>query len=253
MEKPGQPSPAPGRSQYRFLRRIATGGMAELYLGEVSGVGGVTKHVALKRMLPSHASDEEYLKMFLEEARLASTLQHPNIVQTYDVIQSGSELVMVMEFLEGADLQQFRRQAHAKGEVLTREQVLYVVRGVLSGLHYAHDRARPDGRNLQGIVHRDVSPQNVFLTYDGGVKLLDFGIAKSTQMSAATDSGVLKGKVLYMEQERPTAAVLKANKIDPLRLGPKEGLGLINGTQVSTALALAGVFDTWSLAHFQLR
>ncbi|MEN0063848.1 MAG: protein kinase [Myxococcota bacterium] len=191
-----------GRSQYRFLRRIATGGMAELYLGESIGVGDVTKRVALKRMLPAHAGDQEFMAMFLDEARLASTLQHPNIVQTYDVIQSGSELVMVMEFLEGADLQQFRRQAHAKGEVLTLDQVLYVVRGVLSGLHYAHDRARPDGRNLQGIVHRDVSPQNVYLTYDGGVKLLDFGIAKSTQMNAPTDSGVLKGKVLYMAPEQ---------------------------------------------------
>ncbi len=191
-----------GRSQYRFLRRIATGGMAELYLGEASGVGGVTKRVALKRMLPAHADDREFIQMFLDEARLASTLQHPNIVQTYDVIQSGSELVMVMEFLEGADLQQFRRQAHTQGQALTLDQVLYIVRGLLSGLHYAHDRARPDGRNLQGIVHRDVSPQNVFLTYDGGVKLLDFGIAKSTQMSAGTDSGVLKGKVLYMAPEQ---------------------------------------------------
>ncbi|MEM6929896.1 MAG: protein kinase, partial [Myxococcota bacterium] len=190
------------RSQYRFLRRIATGGMAELYLGESTGVGGVTKRVALKRMLPAHKGDQEFVQMFLDEARLASTLQHPNIVQTYDVIQSGTELVMVMEFLEGSDLQQFRRQAHTKGEALKLDQVLYIVRGLLSGLHYAHDRARPDGRNLQGIVHRDVSPQNVFLTYDGGVKLLDFGIAKSTQMSAGTDSGVLKGKVLYMAPEQ---------------------------------------------------
>ena len=200
---PTSPEPGPsGRSRYRFLRRIATGGMAELYLGEATGAGDVTKRVALKRMLPAHAGDREFMQMFLDEARLASTLQHPNIVQTYDVIQSGEELVMVMEFLEGADLQQFRRRAHTKGQVLTLEQVLYIVRGVLSGLHYAHDRARPDGRNLQGIVHRDVSPQNVFLTYDGGVKLLDFGIAKSTQTPSATDAGVLKGKVLYMAPEQ---------------------------------------------------
>ena len=202
MENRGQPTASPGRSQYRFLRRIATGGMAELYLGEVSGVGGVTKYVAMKRMLPAHAADEEYLKMFLEEARLASTLQHPNIVQTYDVIQSGDEYIMVMEFLEGTDLQQFRRQAQGKNVVLTVDHALYLARGVLAGLHYAHERPRIlDGRNL-GIVHRDVSPQNVFLTYDGGVKLLDFGIAKTEQSAGGTGSGVLKGKVLYMAPEQ---------------------------------------------------
>jgi len=202
MTSPSSDSSLARRSQYRYLRRIATGGMAELFLGESTGVGGVTKRVALKRMLPAHAGDQEFARMFLDEARLASTLQHPNIVQTHDVIQSGNELVMVMEYLEGADLQNFRRQAHARGQAFTLEQVLYIVRSVLAGLHYAHDRARPDGRNLQGIVHRDVSPQNIFLTYDGAVKLLDFGIAKSTQISAGTDSGVLKGKVLYMSPEQ---------------------------------------------------
>ena len=202
MDKAGHPSMSPGRSRYRFLRRIATGGMAELYLGEVSGVGGVTKRVALKRMLPAHARDEEYLKMFLEEARLASTLQHSNIVQTHDVIHSGDEYIIVMEFLEGADLQEFRRRAQAKAVVLTTQHVLYVVRGVLAGLHYAHERVRlGDGRNL-GVVHRDVSPQNVFLTYDGGVKLLDFGIAKTDTSLTGTNSGVLKGKVLYMSPEQ---------------------------------------------------
>ena len=140
--------------------------------------------------------------MFLEEARLASTLQHPNIVQTYDVIQSGDEFIMVMEFLEGTDLQQFHRAAQQQGIVLTIEHALYLVRSVLSGLHYAHERPRIlDGRNL-GIVHRDVSPQNVFLTYDGGVKLLDFGIAKTEQSSGHTGEGVLKGKVLYMAPEQ---------------------------------------------------
>lgn len=201
MEKSGQETTS-GRSRYRFLRRIATGGMAELYLGQVSGVGGVTKHVALKRMLPAHAQDADYAKMFLAEARLASTLQHPNIVQTYDVIQSGDEYVMVMEYLEGTDLQQLRRLAQAKEIPVTFDHVMYIVRGVLSGLHYAHERPRMiDGRQL-GIVHRDVSPQNIFLTYDGGVKLLDFGIARTEQASGTTGSGVLKGKVLYMAPEQ---------------------------------------------------
>ncbi|MEQ1507006.1 MAG: serine/threonine-protein kinase, partial [Myxococcota bacterium] len=188
-------------SRYRFLSRIATGGMAELYLGEASGIGGVSKRVALKRILPGHAQDKEYLEMFLEEARLASTLQHPNIVQTYDVIKSGDDYVIVMEFLEGSDLYQFRRRLRTTGHALQLQHVLYIILGVLSGLHYAHERRRNDGR-LLGIVHRDVSPQNVYLTYDGGVKLLDFGIAKAETGAHRTESGVLKGKVLYMSPEQ---------------------------------------------------
>ncbi len=190
-----------GRSQYRFVRRIATGGMAELYLGEARGVGGVTKRVALKRMLPSHAQDHEFLTMFLEEARLASTLQHPNIVQTYDVIQSGEEYLIVMEFLEGADLHRFRRRMRTQHETLTLEHTLFVIRAVLQGLHHAHDAVLPNGRT-QGIVHRDVSPQNIYLTFGGGVKLLDFGIAKSDSNLNHTESGILKGKVLYMSPEQ---------------------------------------------------
>ncbi|MEZ4241803.1 MAG: protein kinase [Myxococcota bacterium] len=188
-------------SRYRFVSRIATGGMAELYLGEATGIGGVSKRVALKRILPGHARDKEYLEMFLEEARLASTLQHPNIVQTYDVIRSGEDYVMVMEFLEGCDLYQLRRRLRASGQHLDLPHILYIALGVLSGLHYAHERRRTDGR-LLGIVHRDVSPQNVFLTYDGGVKLLDFGIAKADTGLNRTESGVLKGKVLYMSPEQ---------------------------------------------------
>lgn len=188
-------------SRYRFLSRIATGGMAELYLGEAAGIGGVTKRVALKRILPGHAQDREYLDMFLEEARLASTLQHTNIVQTYDVIRSGDEYVIVMEFLEGSDLYQFRRRLRTTGHPLLLQHVLYMALGVLSGLHYAHERRRPDGR-LLGIVHRDVSPQNIYLTYDGNVKLLDFGIAKAESGLNKTESGVLKGKVLYMSPEQ---------------------------------------------------
>ncbi|MEQ1571582.1 MAG: serine/threonine-protein kinase, partial [Myxococcota bacterium] len=188
-------------SRYRFLSRIATGGMAELYLGEATGAGGVSKRVALKRILPGHANDNEYLEMFLEEARLASTLQHPNIVQTYDVIRSGDDYVMVMEFLEGSDLYQFRRRLRTSGQPLLLPHVLYLATNVLNGLHYAHERRRPDGK-LLGIVHRDVSPQNVFLTYDGGVKLLDFGIAKAETGVHKTESGVLKGKVLYMSPEQ---------------------------------------------------
>ncbi len=183
----------------------ATGGMAELYLGEALGVAGVTKRVALKRMLPAHSATEEFLTMFLEEARLASTLQHANIVQTYDVIRSGDEYIIVMEYLEGADLQQLRRRLNTQGVSLTLEHILYIMRGVLQGLHYAHDRVRPDGRTL-GIVHRDVSPQNVFLTYDGGVKLLDFGIAKTSVSLNRTESGILKGKVLYMSPEQCAGA-----------------------------------------------
>jgi serine/threonine protein kinase len=199
-----EPPPTMKGAQYRFLWRIARGGMAELFVGEAASAGGVSRRVALKRILPKHAVDEEYLDMFMEEARLGLLLQHPNIVQTYDVVQSGDEFVIVMELLEGADLYQLKRKLRAAQKWLTLSQVLYIATSLLNALHYAHERSGTDGKPL-GIVHRDVSPQNIFLTYDGSVKLLDFGIAKTMgAQEVRTESGILKGKVRYMSPEQCT-------------------------------------------------
>lgn len=189
-----------GATRYRFQRRIAIGGMAELYLGEAVAAGGVRKQVALKQILPQYSSDAEFVEMFLTEARLASTLQHPNIVQTYDVVQVRGQYAIIMEFLEGMDLQEFRRVLAAQKQALSIAQVLHVADRALAALHYAHERKGPDGEPL-GLVHRDISPHNLFVTRDGGVKLIDFGVAKAAKHLTNTKSGVLKGKVLYMSPE----------------------------------------------------
>ncbi|MEQ1508458.1 MAG: serine/threonine-protein kinase, partial [Myxococcota bacterium] len=194
--------------RYRFVRRLATGGMAEVYVAEAIGVAGVTRRVALKRILPNHAKDAAFVTMFLNEARVASTLQHPHIVQTYDVIDDRGEYYIAMELLEGLTLLELRQRLQQRivdGRPVapTPGQALYIVDRVLAGLHYAHERTTPDDRPMN-IVHRDVSPHNVFLTHDGNVKLLDFGVAKVEALLGreATASGVVKGKVLYMAPEQ---------------------------------------------------
>lgn len=199
------PAATPGRRQghdYTVIRRIASGGMAELYVGRARGVGGAERLVALKRVLPEFARDERFVEMFLDEARINITLQHPNIVQTYDVVQDRGTYLLVMEYLEGADLRQYVRQ-HLKSrrELVPIPQVLQIGIAVLSGLHYAHERRSVEGAPLN-IVHRDISPQNIFLTYDGGIRVLDFGIAKASTATSNTETGGVKGKVRYMSPEQ---------------------------------------------------
>jgi len=188
-------------TRYSFKKRLASGGMADLFVAEALAAGGVRKQVAIKRVQPRHASDDDFVTMFLNEARLASTLQHPHIVQTYDVLQVRGEYFIIMELLEGIDLQQFLKIQPRSGVPLRTGHVLYLVERALAALHYAHERKGPDGE-LLGIAHRDVSPHNLFLTYEGGVKLLDFGIAKMQTMDAPSEGNVLKGKVLYMAPEQ---------------------------------------------------
>jgi eukaryotic-like serine/threonine-protein kinase len=189
--------------RYRFVRRLAVGGMAEIYVADAIGVAGVNKRVALKRILPNLANDVAFVTMFLREARIASTLQHPSIVQTYDVIDDAGEYYISMELLEGIDLLELRQRLFERQRAPTPAQVLYVLDRILSGLHYAHERGAPDGRPMN-LVHRDLSPHNVFLTRGGNVKLLDFGVAKVEAAFGreVTESGVVKGKVLYMSPEQ---------------------------------------------------
>ncbi|MEQ1570566.1 MAG: serine/threonine-protein kinase, partial [Myxococcota bacterium] len=189
--------------RYRFVSRLATGGMAEVYVADATGVAGVKRRVALKRVLPNLAKDRSFVEMFLNEARIASTLQHPNIVQTYDVIDNHGEYYIAMELLEGCTLLELRQQLAQRQTLPSAPHVFFVMDRVLAGLHYAHERTAPEGRALH-VVHRDVSPHNVFLTRDGHVKLLDFGVAKAEAMLGreSSGSGVVKGKVLYMSPEQ---------------------------------------------------
>jgi serine/threonine-protein kinase len=185
--------------KYLILAELGRGGMAEVYLALVRGPNRFTKLVVLKLLRAHLAEDEEFLEMFVAEARLAAMLNHPNVVQTYEIGVEGGRHCIVMEYLEGRSL--------AEIEHVTRLIKLPVMLGAriladaLGGLHYAHDLVDIDGRRLD-LVHRDISPHNIFVTYDGQVKVLDFGIAKAVNTGTRTKTGVFKGKIRYMAPER---------------------------------------------------
>jgi eukaryotic-like serine/threonine-protein kinase len=186
--------------KYEILRRIAVGGMAEIYLARALGLEGFEKLVVLKRILPQYANNDEFVQMFLDEARVAATLHHSNVVQVYDIGSVDGQYFLSMEFLHGQDGRQLMKACATRHVPLSMANALAVGIGVCAGLHYAHERV-VDGRPLD-LVHRDVSPQNVFVTYDGGVKLLDFGIARASSRLTETRGGTLKGKIAYMSPEQ---------------------------------------------------
>lgn len=186
--------------KYELLSRIAVGGMAELFVARTTAQHGFEKLVALKRILASHADDDQFVQMLLAEARLAATLHHPNVAQVYDVGDCDGTYFFTMEYVFGQDLRKIVRAIQSQGKWLSPEHILQIVIGTAAGLHYAHEKEGSDGKPL-GIVHRDVSPSNVLVSYDGAVKLVDFGIARVSAM--ATQSGhALKGKVPYMSPEQ---------------------------------------------------
>src|SRR5687767_5618617 len=194
---------SPGRQigKYRVVRRLAVGGMAEIYLAEARGIEGFAKYVVLKRILPQYAQSETFVRLFLNEARVSATLDHPNIASVYDIGEVDGVYFFTMEYLHGEDLGHILREMVARQTRLPLEHALTIGTGVAAGLHAAHEKRGPEGRPL-GIVHRDVSPSNVVVTYDGGVKLCDFGVAKITSQSELTRTGTLKGKVSYMSPEQ---------------------------------------------------
>ncbi len=192
-------TPAPEHHRYRLLAPIARGGMAELHLAATDGADECTKIVAVKRVWPELAHERDFVTMFTDEARLAVRLNHPNVVQTFEVGRMGGRLFIAMEFLEGQTLNAILSRLRAP-DLLSLPLRLKILSNVLSGLHYAHELTAYDGTPL-GVVHRDVSPQNVFVTYDGSVKLLDFGIAKTLAAAHQTLPGVMKGRVAYMAPE----------------------------------------------------
>jgi eukaryotic-like serine/threonine-protein kinase len=187
--------------KYRLIAEIARGGMGIVYLAMAQGPGGFHKLLVVKELKPELVQQPTFLAMFLDEARLAARLSHPNIVQTNEVGADGDRYFLAMEYLDGRSLDHVRRRAKANGTGLSLPMQLRVLCDMLGALDYAHHVTDFDGSPL-AIVHRDVSPQNVFLTFDGQVKLLDFGIAKTTDSTQETSVGVLKGKVAYMSPEQ---------------------------------------------------
>jgi serine/threonine-protein kinase len=189
--------------KYELVRRLAVGGMAEIFLARVKAAHGFEKLVVVKRILPQYAEDEDFVRMLLDEARLAATLHHPNVVQVYDmgVDEETGQSFFSMEWVHGQDLRRIVRACLDAQKWLPLEHVLAIATGVAAGLHHAHEQTGLDGRPLE-IVHRDVSPSNVLVTYTGSVKLVDFGIAKATSAQTTTRHGTLKGKIPYMSPEQ---------------------------------------------------
>jgi serine/threonine protein kinase len=173
--------------------------MAELYLARASGLHGFEKLCVLKLVLPHLVEDRRFVQMFLHEARMAATLDHPNIAQVTDIGELEGEPFFVMQYVRGRDLRKIAKAL--RGAPLPLDVALTVASQVAAGLHYVHERKGPEGKSL-GFVHRDVSPANVMIGFDGDVKLVDFGIAKSAEQSDATRTGVIKGKVSYMSPEQ---------------------------------------------------
>src|ERR1700722_17730812 len=194
---------------YELIERVATGGMAEVYLARRAGPHGFQKVVAVKRILPQLARDADFVAIFVDEARMCARLSHPNIVQVFDFGEEDGELYMAMEFVDGTTGARLIRAAAAKSEALPLDVCLHVTLSVLRGLTYAHN-ARDDEGTPLNLVHRDVSPGNVLIDRSGAVKLTDFGIARASEFERRTDAGQLKGKLGYMSPEQVVGRELDA-------------------------------------------
>ncbi len=205
--------------KYVLLERISVGGMAEVFKAKTFGLKGFARIVAIKRILPQLAEDSNFVDMFIAEAKTAVELNHPNLCQVFDLGIEGNDHYIAMEYIEGKDLlalHNFGRRTRTRMPV---PLVACIGARIAEGLDYAHRRRGPDGESL-GIVHRDVSPQNVIVTYDGGVKLIDFGIAKArAREHKETQAGVLKGKFGYMSPEQIDGARSIDHRSDIFALG----------------------------------
>ena len=190
----------PGPGRYHISRKIADGGMAEIFLGTQRGVEGFERPVVLKRILASLLADPQFRNQMIDEAHVAMSLNHSNIVQVLDLGHARGRYFLVLELVEGWDLNQILNRARAASFPLLPELSLYLVAEVCRALGYAHAKTR-DGQPL-GIVHRDVSPHNVLVSEQGEVKLTDFGIAKAMGRREHTGHGVIKGKLAFMSPEQ---------------------------------------------------
>ena len=202
----GESAPSPSGAphiigRYELYDRIASGGMAAVHLGRLAGPVGFARTVAIKRLHPQFAADPEFVTMFLDEARLAARIQHPNVVPTIDVVATGGELFLVMEYVRGESASLLVRRATDRGERLPTRVVAAIVSGALQGLHAAHEAVDESNKPL-GIVHRDVSPHNILVGLDGTTRVLDFGVAKAENRFHSTRGGEIKGKILYMSPEQ---------------------------------------------------
>ena len=187
--------------RYRLVRLVARGGMGELWLATVDGVGGWRRRVALKRVLPDLEGDDEFLARFIDEARIAAGLSHGNIVPVFDMGEADGELYLAMEYVDGSDLRRILKTLAADGDRMPERIALFIAAELCAGLGYAHDK-RDEHGVPQRIVHRDVSPSNVLVSRAGDVRLVDFGIASARDRLGKTVTGQLRGKFAYMSPEQ---------------------------------------------------
>lgn len=192
----------------QIVKRIASGGMAELFLARQQGLSGVEKLVVVKQVLPQYHRKPEFVRMFEDEARINALLQHPNLVQMFELGNRDGMPFLTLEFLHGEDVRGIYRALRERGASMKLTHAINIVIGVCAGLHYAHELRGLDGQMLN-VVHRDISPQNVVVTFSGGVKVVDFGIARADNRRNETRSSVLKGKIAYMAPEQ-----IRNDKID---------------------------------------
>src|SRR6185436_87269 len=185
--------------KYRIERYLAEGGMGAIYLGKKLGAGGFEKEVVLKQLLPEFTERPEFRDLFFREAKISASLDHVNIVRTFDLVSSEDSLFIVMEYVRGADLRTIGWRARLARNPLSAQAVVHIALEILAGLAYAHGRRAPSGAPL-GIIHRDVSPSNILCSCQGDVKLSDFGIAKASTFSSVFYR--VRGKVGYMSPEQ---------------------------------------------------
>src|ERR1700733_1570494 len=187
--------------RYVLFGELAAGGMATVHFGRLNGPVGFSRTVAIKRLHPQFAKDPEFVTMFLDEARLAGRIRHPNVVPTLDVVATEGEIFLVMEYVQGESLSRLARALRVRQVVIPPDIAATILVGTLHGLHAAHEAKDEHGQPLD-IVHRDVSPQNILLGTDGVPRVLDFGVAKAAGRLQTTREGQIKGKVSYMAPEQ---------------------------------------------------
>ncbi|AUX48620.1 protein kinase [Sorangium cellulosum] len=244
-EAPSSPHDGRGRSlgKYRFIATLGRGGMADVHLAVAVGPAGFSKLQVIKRLRPNIADEPEFRDMLLDEARLAARLNHRNVVQTNEVGLEDGEYFIAMEYLEGQPLSRVLSRARDQARPLPLAVSLWILSEVLAGLHYAHELVDYDGTPLH-VVHRDVSPHNIFITYDGQVKIVDFGIALAARRAVETQAGTLKGKVAYMAPEQ---AFSPSSQID--RRADIFSVGVILWELVANRRLWRGLTDPQIISH----
>ncbi|MBI3184428.1 MAG: serine/threonine protein kinase [Myxococcales bacterium] len=187
--------------RYQLLKKIASGGMGQIFLARAAGERGFEKLLVIKRILPHLLEDEEFFTMFFDEARVSARLNHPNIVQIFDLGEVEGSHFLAMEYVPGEDLRRLDKLLRSMEQSIPLGLACRIIADAAAGLDYAHKARDSQGQPL-GIVHRDVSPQNILVGFDGGVKLIDFGVAKAAGRGQQTATGILKGKYAYMSPEQ---------------------------------------------------